>query len=204
MTCTARNTSINQALDISLIDQNINDEDLVYLHNKSVKVVPHGGGPCEIQKSLLKLLNEKLNGAGRKSLAERTIKKKSITYKELTSLVHNINKPRTQQTLQPNRYLQWSIDYDNFPEFVKDDMINNNILVVPSNIYDLSKTIFCSESRIHSLVLLKHIVTQCMEIDYHTSFDDLKEEFKDCIKLLFKNSASIGVEKLLNITSHCI
>lgn len=94
--CIACDTSIKRALDISLIDQYMNDDDLVYLHNRSLKVVTSDVNFSESQASLKELLREKLDKTGRQSLEKRLIKKQPITYKEIKSLIHSINKPETK------------------------------------------------------------------------------------------------------------
>ena len=90
------NINIKRALDIVSIDQNMNDDDLVYLDNRSLKVVTPEVSQGESQALLEELLLEKLDEPGRQSLGKRLIEKQPITYKEIKLLVHHINKQQTK------------------------------------------------------------------------------------------------------------
>ncbi|MCK5894037.1 MAG: hypothetical protein KAG53_06405, partial [Endozoicomonadaceae bacterium] len=185
---TSCNTSIIRALEISFIDPSMSDGDIVYINDRSLKIVTSEVSLS--QEPLKKLLREKLNNAGRKSLSKRSIVEQSITYKEIKLLAHYINKPRTIQTLLNNIYQQLCASYDNLPDLVKKDMKNNNILKLPDNIHILHLIMTCHEFSVSSLALLKHLTTQCMDIDSNSPFETLVDEFGDCSQLIFSKSLS--------------
>ena len=61
----------------------MNDDDLLYLDNRSLKVVTFELNLGESQALIEELLFEKLDESGRQSLVKRLIEKQPITYKEI-------------------------------------------------------------------------------------------------------------------------
>ncbi|WP_211824587.1 hypothetical protein [Kistimonas asteriae] len=177
--------SASKTLAFSVIDKNIHDSDFIYMDRRSLKKVPPTvTNVLQTQDSLRKLLCEKLNNAGRKSLANR-LSKKNITYKELKSLTQQINNPRTKQTLLNNSTKLFStIPYENLPSVVREDIEKKDIPSIPENIHILHQIMTCHEFEMHSIALIKHFTTQCMQIDFNSPFETLEEEYSDCARLL--------------------
>lgn len=188
-------------INLSNIDKNINDNDLVYIDNRSLKVVlPDKENIDQIQEPLRQQLQESLNNAGRKSLAERSVKQ-PITYKTFNFLISQINSPRTTRTLLDNINKQFSCSIEDLPEFVRQDMRNKRLIQLPKNIHIL----YCLASLFPAeklpLTLIKHITTQCLEIDFDSPFDTLEEERLECILMLVNSCSNI---EYLKITTNCI
>ncbi len=178
---------VTQTLGFSAIDQNIQDDDFIYSDYRSLKVVPPSEtNLLKTQESLCTLLCKKLKRAGRKSLAERLLKKQEpLTYKELIVLTQQIKNPRTKQTLLHNSTQLFStIPLERLPHLVREDMEGKGIPGIPESIYLLHQIMTCPEFEMHSIELIKHLSTQLMQIDVNTTFETLEEEYEDCAKLL--------------------
>ena len=188
---TACNDCMKMALDIVSIDENMSDGDLVYLKDLSLTVVTSELSLNEShQSSLRKTLCEKLGESGRKRLAERIIKKQSIMCKDLKILVNYINNPRTRKTLLERGYQQFYRNRDSLPDLVKRDIERNKIIQLPENIHDLYLMMTSSLDYMKSRVLLKHLVTECLEIDANSRFEVVIEEIEECSELILSKPSN--------------
>ncbi|MCK5894040.1 MAG: hypothetical protein KAG53_06420 [Endozoicomonadaceae bacterium] len=190
----ACSNSVSQALGVLSIDKNIQDDDFVYLDNRALKVVTSESNLSESQMSLKKLLHEKLSGAGRKRFSRRSVKTQSITYENIKSLVHYIEKPRTRKNLLERRYQLFRANCNNFPDLVRKDMEKTKMTSLPSNIYKLCTVMTGADFDMTPMGLIKHLTTQCMDIDSNSKYETLEEERKECSELIHSQASSCSSE----------
>jgi hypothetical protein len=117
-------------------------------------------------------------------------------------LESKISKPRTRKILLNNIPQKIFTPMESLPDLVRNDMKAKGMTEIPSDMNYLCCVATGKATGTHSLPLIKYLATQCMEIDFNSSFETLEDEFKECTGMILSEHNHEQLQNTINCLSY--